>query len=205
MRKIQTAAPSPIEPDAIRPVGQGRMRRRAVPAALFIATLAWAGAAAAESEWESLAVHDEIRLMRHTNGATGKESCWIRAAFRSSGNQLYLLSIGFADDGRFRFFLRFTDRNVWLETSGHVLSLANGRRYALTQMEMGSAGGEGLSLPEPYDQDSVVRALIKNGGFALTYSTLNGVRRSRGDIAGLRVVVETAARRCEDARHVTLP
>ena len=174
-------------------------------AALFVATVAWPGTAAAGTEWESLAVHDEIQLMRHTNGATGKESCWIRAAFRSSGNQLYLLGIGFADDGRFRFFLRFTDRNVWLETSGHVLSLANGRRYALTQMEMGSAGGEGLSLPEPYDQDSVVRALIKNGGFALTYSTLNGVRRSRGDIAGLRVVIETAARRCEDARHVTLP
>ncbi len=179
--------------------------RTAGLAALFVATVAWPGAAAVESEWESLAVHDEIQLMRHTNGATGKQSCWIRAAFRSSGNQLYLLSIGFADDGRFQFFLRFTDRNVWLETSGHVLFLADGRRYALTQMEMGSAGGEGLSLPQPNDQDSVVRALIKNGGFALTYSTLNGVRRSRGNITGLRVVVETAARRCEDARHVTLP
>jgi len=182
-----------------------REMRTAGLAALFFATVAWPGAAAAEPEWEALAVHDEIQLMRHTNGATGKQSCWIRAAFRSSGNQRYLLGIGFADDGRFRFYLRFTDRNVWLETSGHVLSLADGRRYALTQMEMGSAGGEGLSLPEPYDQDSVVRALIKNGGFALTYSTLNGVRRSRGDIAGLRVLVETAARRCEDARHVTLP
>ena len=202
---MQTAARGPMQPAEVRPVGQGLTRRLAGLAVLSIATVAWPGAAAAVSEWESLAVHDEIRLMRHTNRVTGKESCWIRAAFRTSGNQLYLLSIGFADDGRFRFFLRFTDRNVWLETSGHVLSLADGRRYALTQMEMGSAGGEGLSLPEPHDQDSVVRALIKDGGFALTYSTLNGVRRSRGDITGLRVLVETAARRCEDARHVTLP
>ncbi len=194
-----------MKPAGVRPVGQGLMRRLAGLAALSIATVAWSGAAPAGPEWESLAVHDEIRLMRHTNRVTGKESCWIRAAFRSDGNQLYLFDIGFADDGRFRFFLGFTDRNVWLETSGHVLSLADGRRYALTQMEMGSAGGEGLSIPEPYDQDSVVRALIRNGGFALTYTTLNGVRRSRGDFGGLRVVVETAARRCDDARHVTLP
>ena len=111
-----------MKPAGVRPVGQGPMRRLAGLAALSIATVAWSGAAPAGPEWESLAVHDEIRLMRHTNRITGKESCWIRAAFRSSGNQLYLLGIGFADDGRFRFFLRFTDRNVWLETSGHYPS-----------------------------------------------------------------------------------
>jgi len=192
-----------MKPDGVG--RRGRARRIAGLAALLLASVSWPAAAAADSEWESLAVHNEIRLMRHTNRLTGKQSCWIRAAFRSGGNQRYLLGIGFTDNGRFRFFLRFTDRNVWLETSGHVLSLADGRRFALTQMEMGSDGGEGLSFPEPYDQDTVVRALIKNGGFALTYSTLGGVRRSRGDIGGLRAVVETAADRCKDARQVTMP
>lgn len=193
--------------DGLALAGRRRLLMRRVAGAVVgvLAGSAVFGAASAQSEWESLAVHDEIRLMRHTNRVTGKQSCWIRAAFRSSANQRYMLGIGFAADGRYRFFLRFTDRNVWLDTSGHVLTLADGRRYALTQTEMGSAGGEGLSLPEPVDQDSVVRALIKNGDFALTYTTLDGVRRSRGDFGGLRVVVETAGRLCKDAREITLP
>ncbi len=181
--------------------------KRHIAALVFglIAAVAWAGIALAEAEWQDLAAQNDIRLMRHSNRMTGKESCWIQAMFRAKPDQRYLFGVGFAAGARFKFHLQFPDRSIWLETSGHVLSLADGRRFALSQMEMGSDAGEGLSLLGLEDQDVVVRALIEDGQFSLTYRTLDGVHRSRGDFDGLRAMVETATRRCKDARRIVLP
>jgi hypothetical protein len=170
----------------------------------LILALAYGPPAPAEGvEWEDLAVHNEVRLLRHTNWVTGRASCWAQAVFRAKPKQFYLIGIGFAPDGRFRFYLRLTDPEIWLGTSGHLLWLANGQRHVLAQTWLGG-GGEGLTVPQPDRQDEIVRALIDDGRFALVYRTLDGAHRSLGDFRGLKPVLETAAQRCEDARDIRL-
>jgi hypothetical protein len=168
---------------------------------LFPIIACGAPAPAIELEWEELAVHNEIRLRRHTDWITGRSSCWVQAVFRAKPEQFYLIGIGFDHDRRFRFYLRLTDRAVWLDTQGHELWLADGRRYPLTQTWLGG-GGEGLTVAPPERQHDIVRALLADGRFALAYGTFDGAYRSRGDFRGLKSVIATASQRCTDAQHL---
>ncbi len=173
---------------------------RLLLALLLVVTLCPVARAGA---WDTLFVHDEIRLMQHTSLITGSKRCWVRAVFRSKPVQFYMLAIGFQPDGRLTFYLSLIESGAWFDTTGHALQLADGRAFPLETIRL--PNGEGLGVRQPALRDQVVRALIEKGGFELRYATLEGPHYSVASFPGLRAVVQQAMQRCEDARRLQLP
>ncbi len=178
------------------------MKHATVVTSAALAALTWAAAPAeaAGGTWEVLGQYRQIQLRRFTSDLTGLQRCWIQADF--SGLMLegpehrFRLSIGFAGTD-FEFNVEVLSDAGWLKLDGHLLRTNAGREFALTRL-LGRPNTH--LLPTAEDADRIVRELLENDDFYLSYQAMGAQYEAVGEISGLTVVMAHALENCEDSR-----